>query len=252
MSRGVAIVTGGSRGIGAATARRIAADGYDIVINYRTDDVAARRVCDDVRALGRRADVVGADVATEAGIDAIFAAADAMGPLTGIVTNAGVGDAVGTIETFTLARVERIVRTNLTAVIICAREAIKRMALKNGGKGGSIVNISSAAAKLGAPTQFVDYAATKGAIDTLTVGLALEWAREGIRVNAVRPGVIETEFHAAVGVPNRTVEVGPGLPMGRTGTAGEVAEAVAWLMSDAASYSTGAIIDVSGGRSIVP
>lgn len=252
MSRGVAIVTGGSRGIGAAAARRLAADGYDIVINFRTDDVAARRVADDVRSHGGKAEVVGADVATEAGIEAIFEAADKLGQLTGIVTNAGVGDAVGSVETFTLARVERIVTTNLTAVIICAREAVKRMAKKNGGKGGSIINLSSAASKLGAPNMFVDYAASKGAIDTLTVGLALEWAGEGIRVNAIRPGVIATEFHATVGMTDRLKEAGPNLPMGRVGTAEECAEAIAWLMSDAASYTTGTILDVSGGRGIVP
>lgn len=249
---GLVIVTGGSRGIGAATARRLAKDGNDILINYRTDSTSAERVCKDVRDMGQRAEIVGADVATEAGIEAIFSAADEMGPLAGLVTNAGVGDQVSTVETFSYARVERLMRTNITGVIICAREAIKRMARKNGGGGGSIVNISSAAAKLGAPNQFVDYAATKGAIDTLTVGLALEWAGEGIRVNAVRPGVIATEFHSSVGLPGRPEKVGPGLPMGRAGTPEEVAEAVAWLMSDAASYSTGAIIDVSGGRSILP
>lgn len=249
---GTVIVTGGSRGIGAAAARRLAKDGYDILINYRNDSTAAEAVARDVRAAGRRAEIVGGDVATEAGIDAIFRTADTMGDLAGLVANAGVSDQAGTIETFSYARVERILRTNLTAVIICAREAIKRMALKNGGKGGSIVNISSAAAKLGAPNQFVDYAASKGAIDTLTIGLALEWAGEGIRVNAVRPGVIDTDMHASVGLPGRAQKMGPSLPMGRPGTPQEVAEAVAWLISDAASYSTGTIIDVSGGRSIVP
>jgi len=159
---------------------------------------------------------------------------------------------VGTIETFSFERVDRLMRLNVTAVIIASREAVKRMARCNGGHGGSIVNLSSAAAKLGSPATFIDYAATKGAIDTFTVGLALEWAREGIRVNAVRPGVIATEFHANVGVPDRPAEAGPAQPMGRAGTSEEVAEAIAWLMSDAASYTTGGFIDVSGGRSAIP
>ncbi|MEM0908248.1 MAG: SDR family oxidoreductase, partial [Pseudomonadota bacterium] len=193
-----------------------------------------------------------ADVSQEEGILATFEAADAMGTLSAVITNAGVGDTVGTIDTFTYARVDRIVTLNLTAVIICCREAVKRMAQKFGGAGGSIINVSSAAAKLGGHGAFVDYAATKGAIDTLTVGLALEWVGEGIRVNAVRPGVIITDFHASVGVPNRPAEVGPGLPMARAGTAEEVAEAISWLMSDQSSYTTGAILEVSGGRSIVP
>ncbi|MEM6762612.1 MAG: SDR family oxidoreductase [Pseudomonadota bacterium] len=252
MDRGVCIVTGGSRGIGAAACRKIAAAGWNVLVNYNANEAAATGVVEAIRAAGGSAEPIGADVSTEEGILKTFGAADAMGRLTAVVTNAGVGDLVGDVEGFSYARVERLMRLNVTSVIICCREAVKRMARKNGGSGGAIVNLSSAAAKLGAPHQFVDYAATKGAIDTFTVGLALEWAKEGIRVNAVRPGVIDTEFHASVGVPNRPTEVGPGLPMGRAGTADEVAETILWLMSDGSSYSTGAIIDVSGGRSIVP
>ncbi len=251
-ARGVCIVTGGSRGIGAAAARRIAAEGWAVIVNYNSNAAAADAVLKDIEAAGGSGATVQADVSTEAGIDAVFAAAEKLGPVTALVNNAGMGEQVGTIETMTFERVERLMRLNVTSVIIASREAIRRMAKKNGGNGGVIINLSSAAAKLGAPNQFVDYAATKGAIDSFTIGLALEWAREGIRVNAVRPGVIATDFHANVGVPNRVAEVGAGLPMGRAGTPEEVAEAILWLMSDAASYSTGAIVDVSGGRSIVP
>ncbi|MEM9222832.1 MAG: SDR family oxidoreductase [Pseudomonadota bacterium] len=252
MSRGVCIVTGGSRGIGAAAARRIGAAGFDVLVNYRANSAAAEAVAGAIEDAGGRAETVGADVSTEEGILQTFAAADAMGPVTGLINNAGIGDQVGTIESFSFARVERLMRLNVTSVIVASREAIKRMARKNGGSGGTIVNLSSASAKLGSPHQFVDYAATKGAIDTFTVGLALEWASEGVRVCAVRPGVIDTEFHATVGVPDRPAKVGPTLPMGRAGSADEVGVAIAWLMSDDASYSTGTIIDVSGGRSIVP
>lgn len=252
MSRGVCVVTGGSRGIGAASARLAAARGWDVLINYRSNAEAAQRVAEAVRAQGRRAEIVAGDVATEAGIAATFAAADAMGRTSALINNAGIGDQVGDITDFSFERVERIVRLNVTGAIICAREAVRRMARRFGGEGGSVVNLSSAAAKLGSPHQFVDYAATKGAMDTFTVGLALEWAGEGIRVNAVRPGVIDTEFHASVGVGDRPREIGPQQPLGRAGTAEEVAEAILWLMSDAASYTTGAILDVSGGRSAVP
>ena len=252
MSRGVAIVTGGSRGIGAAIARRIAADGWSVLVNYNTNRAAAEVVAADIAAAGGEAAIVAADVSTEEGILALFAAADAMGRVGALVNNAGVGDRYGSVETFSFERVERLMRTNVTGAIICAREAVKRMALKNGGAGGVIINISSMAAKLGSPNQYVDYATTKGAIDTFTVGLALEWVNEGIRVCGVRPGVIETEFHATVGRPNRPAEAAQTLPMGRAGKPEEIAEAVAWLMSDAATYSTGAIIDVSGGRSILP
>lgn len=252
MSRGVCIVTGGSRGIGAAVARRVAADGWSVLVNYNANRDAAEAVVADITAEGGTAGIVQADVSSEAGILKTFAAADAMGTVTALVNNAGIGDTVGTIESYSFERVDRLMRLNVTGVIIASREAVKRMARKNGGGGGSIINISSSAAKLGGAHQFVDYSATKGAIDTFTVGLALEWAGEGIRVNAVRPGVIDTDFHASVGVPDRPRTVGPQQPLGRAGRPEEVAEAVAWLMSDAASYSTGAIIDVSGGRSVVP
>ncbi|MEM7695733.1 MAG: SDR family oxidoreductase [Pseudomonadota bacterium] len=252
MGRGVCVVTGGSRGIGAAAARLAGAHGWDVLINYRARADAAEAVAADIVAAGGQAEIVAADVATQEGIDAVFAAADAMGPLTALISNAGMGDQVGTVDTFTFERVDRLMRLNVTSVIMCAKAAVMRMATSRGGSGGSIIHIASAASKLGGPHQFVDYAATKGAIDTLTVGLALEWAGAGIRVNAVRPGVIDTDFHASVGVPDRPATVGPQQPIGRAGTPQEVAEAILFLMSDKASYTTGAILDVSGGRSAVP
>ncbi|MBJ3776073.1 SDR family oxidoreductase [Acuticoccus sp. 2012] len=252
MTKGVCLITGGSRGIGAAAARMAGARGWDVLINYNANAAAAEAVAEDVRRSGARAEIVAGDVATEAGIMATYEAVDRFGSLTALVNNAGIGDQVGDITTFSFDRVDRIVRLNVTGAIIVAREAVKRMATRFGGKGGSIINISSSAAKLGGNDQFVDYSATKGAIDTFTVGLALEWVKDGIRVNAVRPGVIDTDFHSNVGVPDRPATVGPQQPLGRAGTPEEVAEAIMWLMSDASSYTVGAIIEVSGGRSIVP
>lgn len=249
---GLCVVTGGSRGIGAAAAVLAAQRGWDILINYRADRAAAERVAERVGGAGRAAHLVQADVGTEVGIDALYASVDEIGGMTALVNNAGIGGQVGDITTFDFERVKRIVDLNVTGAIWCARAAVMRLATRFGGPGGSIINISSAAAKLGAASQFVDYAATKGAMDTFTVGLALEWASEGVRVNAVRPGVIDTDFHASVGVADRPQTVGPQQPLGRAGTSHEVAEAIVWLMSDAASYTTGAILDVSGGRSAVP
>ncbi|MCF3935986.1 SDR family oxidoreductase [Acuticoccus sp. M5D2P5] len=250
MSNGICVVTGGSRGIGAAVAKRASASGWDILINYRANAEAAEKVAAAVRDNGRKAAIVRADIGTEAGIAATFEAADRMGRVTALVNNAGMGNAVGDVTTFSFEQIDCLVRLNLTGAIVCAREAIQRMAYRFGGEGGAIVNISSVSAKLGAPNQYVHYAATKGALETLTAGLALEWAREGIRVNAVRPGTIDTEFHHSIGTPNRVRDAGPTIPLGRAGAPEEIAEAVVWLMSDASSYSTGSVIDATGGRNV--
>lgn len=257
MTNGVCLVTGGSRGIGAATARLAAARGWDVAINCRTSRARAEEVARDVEAAGRRARVLVGDVATQDGIDAVYAGVDAFAAecgtrLTALVNNAGIADRVGRITDFSFGRIERIVALNVTGAMWVARQAVMRMATRFGGKGGAIVNLSSAAAKLGSADSFVDYAATKGAIDTFTVGLAREWALDGIRVNAVRPGIIDTELQASIGLPDRARTEGSRQPMGRAGTAEEVAEAIVWLMSPAASYTTGAFIDISGGRSAVP
>jgi NAD(P)-dependent dehydrogenase (short-subunit alcohol dehydrogenase family) len=252
------LVTGASRGIGAACAIGCAKAGWDVAINYTRDAAAAQAVADAVHAAGRRAIVVQADVADEAAVMAMFACIDAeMPPLGGLVNNAGVVDAMARVDQTTMARLQRMFAINVFGSFICAREAILRMSTKHGasakgpsggGRGGAIVNLSSVAAKLGGPGWYVDYAASKGAIDTFTVGLARELATEGIRVNAVRPGIIDTDIHASGGQPGRAHASASMIPMQRPGTAEEVAEAVVWLLSDAARYTTGAILDVSGGR----
>jgi len=252
VDRGVLIVTGGSRGIGAAVSLLAGAAGYSVVVNYTSRQDAADAVVAEIAAAGGRAVAVAGDVGVEADVLAIFAAADALGPLAALVNNAGVVDLPSDVADMSVARLERMFRINVIGSFLCAREAVNRMALSKGGKGGAIVNISSAAAKLGAPGLFVDYAAAKGAIDTFTVGLAKEVALEGIRVNAVRPGIIETDIHVSGGTPDRVAEMTPNLPMKRPGTPDEVARAVMWLVSDDASYSTGAILDVSGGRAVLP
>ncbi|WP_024352174.1 SDR family oxidoreductase [Aurantimonas coralicida] len=252
MADGVMIVTGGSRGIGAATAKAGAKAGYAVVVNYASNEAAANAVVADIEAAGGKAVAVKGDVGVEAHILAIFEAADRLGPLTALINNAGIVDEAGTLAEMTVERLERMFRINITGSILCAREAAKRMGKSHGGKGGAIVNLSSVAAKLGGPGQYLDYAASKGAIDTLTVGLAKELIDDGIRVCAVRPGIIDTDIHASGGQPDRVAQLGPGLPMKRAGTAQEVAGAILWLASDAASYSTGAILDVSGARSIWP
>jgi NAD(P)-dependent dehydrogenase (short-subunit alcohol dehydrogenase family) len=243
------LVTGASRGIGAATAIACARQGWDVAVNYARDRRAAEAVAAQARALGRRAIVVAADVADEAAVLAMFAQIDAeLGTLSGLVNNAGVIDEQVRVDAISVARLQRMFAINVFGSIVCAREALKRMSTAHGGRGGSIVNLSSVAGKLGAPGWYVDYAASKGAIDSFTVGLAREVALEGVRVNAVRPGIIDTDIHASGGQPDRAHESAALIPMQRPGTADEVAAAIVWLLSDAASYTTGAIVDVSGGR----
>jgi NAD(P)-dependent dehydrogenase (short-subunit alcohol dehydrogenase family) len=243
------LITGGSRGIGAAAAVRAAQQGWDVAINYTRDAAAAERVAAQVRAAGRRALVIQADVSDEAQVLAMCTAVDKeFGRLGGLVNNAGVVDMPARVDEMSLQRLMRMFAINLTGSFLCAREAVKRMSTKHGGKGGVIVNLSSAAARLGSPGQYVDYAAAKAGIDTFTLGLAREVATEGIRVNAVRPGIIDTDIHASGGLPDRAKQVAPVVPMQRAGTADEVAQAIVWLLSDASSYTTGAVLDVTGGR----
>jgi NAD(P)-dependent dehydrogenase (short-subunit alcohol dehydrogenase family) len=252
------LITGGSRGIGAACARLAAAQGFDVAVNYTRDAAAAEAVAAEVRAFGRRALTVQADVADEAQVLAMFAAVDRqLGPLRGLVNNAGVVDVAARIDEGTVERWQRMFAINVIGSMVCAREAVKRMSTRHGGgpwtaagggRGGAIVNLSSAAARLGSPGQYVDYAAAKGAIDVFTLGLAREVAAEGVRVNAVRPGIIATDIHASGGEPDRAERLAPQVPMKRAGSAAEVAEAVLWLLSDAASYVTGTTLDVTGGR----
>lgn len=246
--RGVCVVTGGSRGIGAATVRLAAGRGYAVALTYRERADEAQRVVADVEAAGGRATAICADVADEAAMQAAFATADALGPLTLLVNNAGIVGDVGRVEDVQVAMLERLVRINVVGAFIAAREAVRRMSTKRGGRGGSIVNVSSGASQLGSPNVWVHYAATKGALDTMTIGLAKEVAGEGIRVNAVRPGIIDTEIHASGGTPDRVREITPQLPMKRAGTADEVGEAIVWLLSHRASYTTGSIVEVTGGR----
>ena len=246
---GVMIVTGGSRGIGAATARLAAERGYAVCVNFVANERAALTVVDEIRDRGGRAIAVRADVAREADIVHLFdEAVKQFGALMALVNNAGILERQGRVEDMDVARLERVFTTNITGAFLCAREAVRRMALRHGGRGGAIVNVSSMAARLGAPGEYVDYAASKGAIDTFTIGLAREVAEDGIRVNAVRPGVIHTDIHASGGEPGRVDRVKSSVPMKRGGDPEEVARAILWLCSDESSYSTGTFIDVSGGR----
>ena len=245
----VLLITGASRGIGAATARLAAQQGYSVCVNYRHNREAADAVVADIESRGGRAIAVAADVADERDVVKLFEASDrALGPLTGLVNNAGILETQMRLETMTAARLTRVLATNVIGAFLCAREAVRRMSTRHGGCGGAIVNLSSAAARLGSPGEYIDYAASKGAIDTMTVGLAQEVAEEGIRVNAVRAGFIYTEMHASGGEPNRVDRVKAFVPMKRGGTADEVARAILWLLSDGASYTTGSFIDVAGGR----
>ncbi len=245
----IVLITGGSRGIGAATALLAAQKGYAVAVNYASNSLAADEVVRQIRAGGGTAITVQADVAVEAQVLAMFDKVDAkLGPLSALVNNAGIVDVACRVDGMDVARLQRMFTTNIIGSFVCAREAVKRMSTKYGGAGGSIVNVSSAAARIGSPGQYVDYAASKGAIDTFTLGLAKEVAAEGIRVNGVRPGIIDTDIHASGGEPDRAQRVAPQVPMQRPGTAQEVAQAILWLMGQEASYTTGALLDVAGGR----
>jgi NAD(P)-dependent dehydrogenase (short-subunit alcohol dehydrogenase family) len=239
----VTVVTGGGRGIGAATSRRLAALGHDVVIGYRRDGDAARRVADDVRAHGVRAETIQVDTAVRAQVIDLFdRAVTELGPLTGLVNNAGVGSPIGPFVDVTEADLRRVFDVNVIGYVFCAQEAVRRMA-----PGGAIVNVSSAAATLGSPGEYVHYAASKAAVNALTIGLSKELAKQGIRVNTVSPGIIDTEFHAGSGEPGRADRIGPNLPLGRAGQPVDIATAIAWLLSDEASFTTGADLRVAGG-----
>ena len=247
--RRILMVTGGSRGIGAACARLAATAGYDVCVNYAGDEAAARRTVAEVLAAGRRAVAVQADVGSEEDVVRLFEACDrTLGPVSALLNNAGVVAPASRVERMDAQRVMRVLRINVLGAFLAAREAVRRMSSRHGGAGGVIVNVSSAAARLGSPGEYVDYAASKAAVDTLTRGLALEVADEGIRVAGIRPGLIDTDIHRSQGAVGRLERLAPTVPMKRAGTAEEVARAALWLMSDEASYVTGTIVDVAGGR----
>ena len=248
MTDEVAIVTGGSRGIGRATALKLAAAGYRVCVGYASNDQAANEVVTTITAAGGKAVAVKCDVRSEVEIIDLFVKADDLGQLKALVNSAGIVDMTARVDQMSAERIQRMMAINVVGTMLCAREAVKRMSTQFGGKGGAIVNLSSAAALLGSPGQYVDYATSKGAIDTFTVGLGREVAAEGIRVSAVRPGLIDTEIHASGGDPDRLQRLVGTVPMKRVGSAEEVAEAIVWLVSEKASYVTGTILDVSGGR----
>ncbi|CAN7416361.1 SDR family oxidoreductase [Caballeronia sp. LjRoot34] len=248
MSR-VVLITGGSRGIGRAAVLLCAARGWSIGVNYATNRSAADETVARAQAAGGQAIAIQGDVCEEADVIALFdATVRAFGPIDGFVNNAGIVAPGSALADMDIARMKRVFDTNVLGAYLCAREAARRMSTKRGGRGGSIVNVSSAAARLGSPNEYVDYAGSKGAIDTLTIGLAKELGPEGVRVNAVRPGLIDTEIHASGGKPDRAAQLGSLAPLGRPGTADEVAESIVWLLSDASAYVTGALLDVAGGR----
>lgn len=245
----VMLITGGSRGIGAATARLAAQRGWDLCVNYVAQRDAAEELCRAIEGSGRRAIAIGADVSQEGDVAAMFETAyDNFGRLDSLVNNAGILDRQGRLVDFSLERVRRVLEVNVIGTFLCSREAVKRMSTRSGGQGGTIVNVSSRAAQLGSPNEYVDYAAAKGAVESLTIGLAKEVAEDGIRVNAVRPGLIQTDIHASGGEPGRIARLQSGVPMQRGGTADEVARSILWLASSESSYTTGSFVDVSGGR----
>lgn len=245
----VALISGASRGIGRATALLLAQEGYTVAVNYHHNVKAATEVVNEIIARGGKAIALRADISDEAQVMAMFAGIDRLGePLSALVNNAGILFTQSAVEDLSAERINRVLSTNVTGYFLCCREAVKRMSHKYGGKGGAIVNVSSAASRLGAPFEYVDYAASKGAVDTLTTGLALEVAAQGIRVNCVRPGLIYTEMHASGGEPGRVDRVKSMLPMQRGGQPEEVAQAIAWLLSDKASYVTGSFLELAGGK----
>jgi NAD(P)-dependent dehydrogenase (short-subunit alcohol dehydrogenase family) len=244
----VAIVTGGSRGIGRAAAIAAAARGFRVVVGYVSNRAAADQVVSTIEASNGKAIAIKCDVGSESDILTMFKAADAFGQLGALINNAGIVGKTARVDEMSAERIQQMMAVNVTGSILCAREAVKRMSTRHGGRGGVIVNLSSVAAKLGAPNTYVDYAASKGAIDSFTIGLGYEVAGEGIRVAAIRPGLIDTEIHASGGEPDRAHRLAHVVPMKRVGTAEEIANAIVWLMSDDASYVTSAILDVSGGR----
>ena len=248
MTDRVAIVTGGSRGIGRATAIAAASRGFRVCVGYVSHEAAAQSVVSAIEAKNGKAIAVKCDVGNESDILALFKAADKFGTMGALINNAGIVGATSRVDEMSAERIQRMMAVNVTGSILCAREAVKRMSTRHGGKGGVIVNLSSVAAKLGSPNTYVDYAASKGAIDSFTIGLGHEVASEGIRVAAIRPGLIDTEIHASGGEPDRAQRLSHMVPMKRVGTAEEIANAIVWLMSDEASYVTSAILDVSGGR----
>lgn len=244
----VMLVTGGSRGIGAAVCRLAAEDGWQVVVNYASNTAAAEQVVADVNAAGSQAVAVQGDTSSDADVRRMYDAAEALGPVTAVINNAGIVAPVTSVAEMEADRIRRVLDVNVLGAFLVGREAARRMPLNRGGPGGAIVISSSVAARIGSPHEFVDYAASKGATDALTLGLAKELAPHGVRVNAVRPGLIETEIHASAGAPDRVERLMGGVPMGRAGSAEEVAKAILWLAGDGASYVTGTFVDVSGGR----
>ena len=245
----VLIVSGGSRGIGAATAICAAEEGWDVVINYVKDEKAASLVADKVKAIGQRSITVKANMSNEVDIIRMFDETERLlGPVKGLVTSAGTTGKTVRVENITAEAIREVIELNVIGLMLCCREAVKRMSIKNGGAGGYIVNLGSAASRLGGPNEVVHYATSKGAVDSFTIGLAREVAAEGVIVNAVSPGMIDTEIHASAGLPNRAVEAAPGIPIRRVGRPEEVAKAIVWLLSEGASYCVGAILPITGGR----